>query len=119
MRLALLGTIAISVTLILAQMLSGTQAAAVKNAIGKVAVKAYAARDGSKCAFAETITRADGRTVIRISEGGVDTAVGRAPRGDAVSVDGVPVPDPTAPARGGGAGRGGQGGGAPAQGGAR
>ena len=38
-----------------------------------------------------------------ISEGGVDTAVGRAPRGDAVTVDGVPVPDPTAPARGGGA----------------
>src|SRR5678816_256010 len=78
----------------------------------KVTVKAYPARDGSKRAFAETITRADGRTVIRISEGGVDTAVGRAPRGDAVTVDGVPVPDPTAPARGGGgrgAGAGGRG----------
>ena len=73
----------------------------------KVTVKAYPARDGSKRAFAETITRADGRTVIKISEGGVDIAVGRAPRGDAVTVDGVPVPDPTAPARGGGAGRGG------------
>lgn len=72
-----------------------------------VTVKAYPARDGSKRAFAETVTRADGRTVIKISEGGVDTAVGRAPRGDAVTVDGVAVPDPTAPAaRGGGAGRG-------------
>ena len=70
-----------------------------------VTVKAYPARDGSKRAFAETITRADGRTVITISTGGVDIAVGRAPRGDAVTVDGVPVPDPTAPARGG-AGRG-------------
>ena len=84
-----------------------------------VTVKAYPARDGSKRAFAETITRADGRTVITISTGGVDIAVGRAPRGDAVTVDGVPVPDPTAPARGGGAGRGGQPAGAPAQGGAR
>jgi len=84
----------------------------------KVTVKAYPARDGSKRAFAETITRADGRTVIRISEGGVDTAVGRAPRGDAVTVDGVPVPDPTAPPRGGGGGRGAPAG-PPAQGGAR
>ena len=41
----------------------------------KVTVKAYPARDGSKRAFAETITRADGRTVITISTGGVDGAV--------------------------------------------
>jgi len=84
----------------------------------KVTVKAYPARDGSKRAFAETITRADGRTVITISTGGVDGAVGRAPRGDAVTVDGVAVPDPTAGARGAPAGRG-QPAGAPAQGGAR
>jgi hypothetical protein len=84
----------------------------------KVTVKAYPARDGSKRAFAETITRADGRTVITISTGGVDGAVGRAPRGDAVTVDGVAVPDPTAPARGGGGGRGAPAG-APPQGGAR
>src|SRR6185295_4076530 len=37
----------------------------------QVMVKAYAARDGSKRAFAETVTRADGRTVITISVGGV------------------------------------------------
>ena len=92
-----------------------------------VTVKAYPARDGAKRAFAETVTRADKRTVIRISEGGVDSNVGRAPRGDAITVDGVAVPGTTAPAlgggggRGGGAGRGGapQGGGAPAPGGAR
>ena len=84
-----------------------------------VTVKAYPARDGSKRAFAETITRADGRTVIRISEGGVDIAVGRAPRGDAISVDGVAVPNTNPAARGGGAGRGGQPAVAPAQGGAR
>ena len=83
----------------------------------KVTVKAYAARDGAKRAFAETITRADGRTVITISVGGVDSNVGRAPRGDAVTIDGVPQPDPT-PARGGAGGRG-QRGGAPPQGGAR
>lgn len=79
----------------------------------QVTVKAYPARDGAKRAFAETITRADGRTVIRISEGGVDSNVGRAPRGGSVTVDGVAVPE--ADARGGG--RGGQGGGAPAAGG--
>jgi hypothetical protein len=63
----------------------------------KVTVKAYPARDGSKRAFAETVTRADGRTVITISTGGVDGAVGRAPRGNAVTVDGVaqPVAEPT------------------------
>ena len=77
----------------------------------KVTVKAYPARDGSKRAFAETITRAYGRTVITISVGGVDSNVGRAPRGDAVTVDGVPVPDPTA--RGGAGGARGQRGGAP------
>ena len=65
-----------------------------------VTVKAYPARDGSKRAFAETVTRADGRTVITISEGGVDAAVGRAPRGDAITVDGVAQPIP-AGARGG------------------
>ena len=86
----------------------------------KVAVKAYPARDGSKRAFAETITRADGRTVIKISEGGVDTNVGRAPRGDAITVDGVPVPGTGAgPAGGRGGQRGGQPAGAPPQGGAR
>jgi len=87
-----------------------------------VTVKAYAARDGAKRAFAETITRADKRTVITISTGGVDSNVGRAPRGDAVTVDGVPVPDPTAGQGGRGGGRGGaapQGGGAPAPGGTR
>lgn len=78
-----------------------------------VTVKAYAARDGAKRAFAESITRADKRTVIRISEGGVTSNVGRAPRGDAITVDGVAVPGTTAPAIGGrgGAGGGGRGGG--------
>ena len=80
-----------------------------------VTVKAYPARDGAKRAFAESITRADKRTVIRISEGGVDKNVGTAPRGDAITVDGVPVPGTAAPALGGGGGRGGagRGGGAP------
>jgi Family of unknown function (DUF6152) len=73
----------------------------------QVTVKAYAARDGSKRAFAETLTRADGRTVITISTGGVDGNVGRAPRGDAITVDGVPQPQPEG--RGGG-GRGQRGG---------
>jgi hypothetical protein len=81
-----------------------------------VTVKGYPARDGAKRAFAETITRADKRTVIRISEGGVDTNVGRAPRGDAITVDGVPVPGTALPQIGGGrggAGGGGRGGAAP------
>ena len=81
-----------------------------------VTVKAFPARDGAKRAFAETITRADKRTVIRISEGGVDTNVGRAPRGDAITVDGVPVPGTAQPQIGGGrggAGGGGRGGAAP------
>jgi hypothetical protein len=76
----------------------------------KVTVKAYAARDGAKRAFAETITRADGRTVITISVGGVDTNVGRAPQSGSVTVDGVPVPEADARGRGGQ-----RGGGAPAQ----
>jgi len=86
-----------------------------------VTVKAYPARDGAKRAFAETVTRADKRTVIRISEGGVSTNVGRAPRGDAITVDGVPVPGTAQPQIGGGrggAGGGGRGGGAAPQGGA-
>jgi hypothetical protein len=81
-----------------------------------VTVKAYPARDGAKRAFAETITRADKRTVIRISEGGVDSNVGRAPRGEAITVDGVPVPGTALPQIGGGrggAGGGGRGGAAP------
>jgi len=81
----------------------------------QVTVKAYPARDNSKKAFAETITRADGRTVITISQGGVDSNVGRAPRGGSVTVDGVAVPEADAP-RGG---RGAPAGGAPPQGGAR
>jgi hypothetical protein len=56
----------------------------------QVTVKAYAARDGSKRAFAEAVTRADGRTVITISVGGVGGNVGRAPQGAPVTVDGVP-----------------------------
>jgi hypothetical protein len=76
-----------------------------------VTVRAYVARDGSKHAFAETITRADGKTVITISTGGVDGAVGRAPNGANVTVDGVAVPESAAAARGG-AGAGGQRGGA-------
>lgn len=86
-----------------------------------VTVKAYAARDGAKRAFAETVTRADGRTVITISTGGVDGGVGRAPRGGAITIDGVAQPEPAAPARGGAGGRGAPGGAAPAapQGGAR
>ena len=68
----------------------------------KVTVRAYPARDGSKRAFAETVTRADGRTVITISTGGVSGAVGRAPRGDAITVDGVAQPA-AAPAPQGGA----------------
>jgi hypothetical protein len=68
-----------------------------------VTVKAYPAR-------------ADKRTVIRISEGGVDTNVGRAPRGEAITVDGVPVPGTALPQIGGGRGGaagGGRGGAAP------
>ena len=90
-----------------------------------VTVRAYAARDGAKRAFAETITRADKKTVIKISEGGVDKNVGTAPRGDAVTVDGVAVPGFGAAQGGGGRGGGQRGGGgappagAPAQGGAR
>jgi hypothetical protein len=72
-----------------------------------VTVKAYPARDGAKRAFAETLTRADKRTVIRISEGGVDSNVGRAPRGDAITVDGVAVPGTAQPQIGRGRGRGG------------
>ena len=71
-----------------------------------VTVKAYPARDGSKRAFAETVARADGRTVITISQGGVDSNVGRAPRGGAITVDGVAQPDPPAAPRGGAGGRG-------------
>jgi hypothetical protein len=74
----------------------------------QVTVRAYPARDGSKRAFAETVTRADGRTVITISVGGVDGAVGRAPRGGAITVDGVAQPE--ADARGGTGGRGQRGG---------
>jgi len=87
-----------------------------------VTVRAYAARDGAKRAFAETITRADKKTVIKISEGGVDKNVGTAPRGDAVTVDGVAVPGFGGAQGGGrGGGRGGapQGGAAPQPGGAR
>jgi Family of unknown function (DUF6152) len=74
-----------------------------------VTVKAYPARDGSKRAFAETVARADGKTVITISVGGVDSNVGRAPRGGAVTVDGVPLPEPAGAGGTGGRGqRGGQ-----------
>jgi hypothetical protein len=76
----------------------------------KVTVKAYPARDGSKRAFAESVTRADGKTVINISTGGVDGGVGRAPRGDAaITVDGVAQPLPPGGGRGGGGARGGGG----------
>jgi hypothetical protein len=85
----------------------------------QVTVKAYPARDGSKRAFAESVTRADKKTVINISVGGVDGNVGRAPNSGAVTVDGVAQPGFDA-GRGGGAGGGrggggggGQGGGAP------
>jgi hypothetical protein len=89
----------------------------------QVTVKAYPARDGAKRAFAETITRADKRTVITISTGGVDTNVGRAPREGAITVDGIAQPLPAEPPRGGGGrgqrgGGGGQPGGVPPQGGA-
>ena len=83
----------------------------------QVTVKAFPARDGAKRAFAETITRADKRTVITISVGGVETNVGRAPQNGAVTVDGVAQPGFDAAARGGGGQRGGaapQGGAAPA-----
>jgi len=79
----------------------------------QVTVKAYPARDGSKRAFAETLTRADGRTVITISTGGVDGNVGRAPRGDAITIDGVAQPTPAGGGRGGAGGRGQPAGGAP------
>ena len=86
-----------------------------------VTAKAYLARDGSKHAFVETITRADGKTVITISTGGVDGAVGRAPAGPNVTVDGVAVPESAGGGAGGrgGAGAGGGRGGAPQGGGAR
>jgi hypothetical protein len=66
----------------------------------QVTIVGYAARDGSKRAFAETLTRADGRTVITISVGGVSGAVGRAPQGAPVSVDGVPEPKSAPAGRG-------------------
>ena len=74
----------------------------------KVTVRGYPARDGAKRAFAETLTRADGRTIITISVGGVAGNVGRAPQGAAVTIDGVPQQDP-AGARGGGGGGGARG----------
>ena len=85
----------------------------------QVTVRAYPARDGSKHAFAETLTRADGRTVINISVGGVDGAVGRAPREGTITVDGEAVPEADASGRGGRGrgGRGGRGRGGPGQGG--
>jgi len=85
----------------------------------QVTVKAYPARDGAKRAFAETITRADGRTVIRISVGGVDTNVGRAPQSGSVTIDGAVVPEADARGRGGSGARGGQPGGTPQPGGGR
>ncbi len=72
----------------------------------QVTVKAYAARDGAKRAFAETITRADGRTVITISVGGVSGNVGRAPQSGSVTVEGVVQPEADARGRGGAGGRG-------------
>jgi hypothetical protein len=81
-----------------------------------VTVKGYPARDGSKRAFAESVTRADKKTVINISVGGVDGNVGRAPTTGAVTVDGVAQPGFEAAGRGGGGG--GQRGGAPGGGGA-
>jgi hypothetical protein len=78
----------------------------------QVTVRAYPARDGAKRAFAETLTRADARTVITISVGGVTGNVGRAaPANSAVTVDGVAVPQPETAGRGGAAGAGGRGGG--------
>jgi len=71
-----------------------------------VTVKAYAARDGAKRAFAETITRADGRTVITISVGGVSGNVGRAPQSGSVTIDGVAQPEADARGRGGAGARG-------------
>jgi len=91
----------------------------------QVTVKAYPARSGDKNAFAESITRADKKTVINISVGGVEGNVGRAPNAGAVTVDGVAQPgfDAAAGRGGAGGGRGGagggqRGGGAPPQGGA-
>ena len=72
----------------------------------QVTVKTYPARDGAKRAFAETLTRADGRTVITISVGGVAGNVGRAPQSGAVTVDGVAQPQADARGRGGADGRG-------------
>src|SRR5262245_24424779 len=90
-----------------------------------VTVKAYAAKDGSKHAFAETLTRADNRTVITISNSGVAQVGGL--RGgltagtNNITVDGQAVDQGggTGTARGGGApgGRGGVGGGGGAPGG--
>jgi hypothetical protein len=81
-----------------------------------VTVKGYPARDGSKRAFAESVTRADKKTVINISVGGVDGNVGRAPNTGAVTVDGVAQPGFEAGR--GGAGGGQRGGGAGGAGGA-
>jgi Family of unknown function (DUF6152) len=72
----------------------------------QVSVKVYAARDGAKRAFAETLTRADGRTVITISVGGVAGNVGRAPQSGSVTIDGVAQPEADARGRGGAGGRG-------------
>jgi hypothetical protein len=78
-----------------------------------VTVKAYAAKDGSKHAFAETLTRADNRTVINISNSGVAQVGGL--RGgltagqNNITVDGQAVDQGGGTARGGAApgGRGG------------
>jgi hypothetical protein len=72
----------------------------------QVTVKAYPSRDGAKRAFAETLTRADGRTVITISVGGVAGNVGRAPQSGTVTIDGVAQPQADARGRGGADGRG-------------
>src|SRR5215831_19380276 len=72
----------------------------------QVTVKAYAARDGAKRAFAEILTRADARTVITISVGGVTGNVGRAPQSGSVTIDGVAQPEADARGRGGAAGPG-------------
>jgi hypothetical protein len=76
----------------------------------QITVRAYPAWDGSKRAFAETLTRADGRTVITISVGGVSGAVGRAPANNSVTVDGVAQPEADTGGRGGAGGRGQRGG---------
>src|SRR5882672_12338060 len=66
MRFALVGTIAISVTFLLAQMLSGTQAAALKNAIGMEFMKVPTGEFMMGCSMGDTSCKDDEKPQHRV-----------------------------------------------------